>query len=102
MLKLSVDISIYALVTLCNSLKVIEIFRNLSVLWGILCKKHNLNTNASVGFIMGKNTTLGLLIKYVEDKTQGLWKASFSFVRPSVRARETNLMPLELFSYKTL
>jgi hypothetical protein len=74
----------------------------MSELWGILCKKYNFNTNASVGFIIGKNTTLGLHIKYVEDKTQSLWNASFSFVSPSVRTHEITLMPLDLYSYKIL
>jgi len=61
-----------------------------------------LNISASVGFVIGKeNTTLGLLITYVENKTR-LWNASFSFVSPSVRARETTLMLMDSYSYKTL
>jgi len=72
MLKLSIHVSIYALVTLSNSMKMIERDRNMLELRGILCKKYNLNISASVGFIIGKNTTLGLLINCVEDKTQHL------------------------------
>jgi len=84
-LKLFIHVSIYALVTLNNSLKMIERDRNMTELWGILCKICSFNISASFGFIIGKNTKLGLLIEDVEEKTQSLWNASFSYVIPSVR-----------------